>query len=54
MEDFIEIPTDLAKEFVEWADRKSFCNSGNHICDRLANYLGSFLEKLNDSPNKRG
>lgn len=33
----------LAKEFVEWAKDKSFCNSGQHICDRLANYFEELL-----------
>ena len=25
-----------AQEFIDWVKDKSFCNSGQHICDRLA------------------
>lgn len=39
----IKILIDLAKEFVEWASSKSFCNSGQHICDRLASYFEEML-----------
>ena len=46
MKESIHIPVsiDLAKEFVEWASDKSFCNSGQHVCDRLANFLESYIE----------
>jgi hypothetical protein len=34
-----------AQEFVEWAKDKAFCNSGQHICDRLAIHFEQELEK---------
>ena len=49
MEEFIKVPTDLAKEFVKWADKKSFCNSGQSICDRLANFFASYLEEQEET-----
>lgn len=33
----ITVTLEDAREFVEWAKDKAFCNSGQHICDRLAN-----------------
>lgn len=35
----ITIPKYLAKEFMEWASKRSWCNSGQHIVDRLADYI---------------
>lgn len=34
----------LAKEFIDWPQRKSFCNSGQHICDKLASYFEEILK----------
>lgn len=34
-----------ANEFVEWAEGRSFCNSGQHICDRLASQFEYVLEE---------
>lgn len=33
---FVLIPKDLAKEFCRWSDSRAFCNSGQHIVDRLS------------------
>ena len=35
----IIIPEDLAVEFTDWARPKSFCNSGQHSVDRLADLI---------------
>lgn len=35
----VKIPIEYAKEFIDWAANKSFCNSGQHICDILARHL---------------
>ena len=35
----IMIPEDLAKEFTDWARPKSFCNSGQHVVDRIAAHI---------------
>ena len=36
MKNLVMVSDELAREFVEWAKDKAFCNSGQHICDRLA------------------
>jgi len=44
-----------AQEFVEWAEGRSFCNSGQHICDRLASQFECVLEEnrqANEEANK--
>lgn len=42
----VKIELELAQEFVDWAKYKSFCNSGQHVCDRLATELeGQLKEK---------
>lgn len=35
----IEVNIEDAQDFVEWAKGKAFCNSGQHVCDRLATYF---------------
>lgn len=34
------------REFVDWAKNKSFCNSGMHICDRLASQFEAALKHI--------
>lgn len=41
----IQVSFEDAKEFIEWADGRSFCNSGQHICDRLANQFEYVLKE---------
>jgi len=46
----IFVSNDMAKEYIEWAKDKAFCNSGRHICDRLANLFEENIkqEKINE------
>ncbi len=47
MSDELEILNDDdMREYVEWAKDRRFCNSGMHICDRLANQFELALKHL--------
>ena len=35
-ENLIIVNEEDAREYLEWIRNKSFCQSGQHICDRLA------------------
>lgn len=41
----IEVSIKDAQEYVDWAKDKAFCNSGQHICDRLANQFETELKQ---------
>ncbi len=41
----ITINSNLVQEFVDWTKDKAFCNSGQHICDRLANKFEQALKE---------
>ena len=43
---FIEINTQDMDDYVRWAKDKAFCNSGQHVCDRLATLFEQELEEF--------
>ena len=44
LQNHIPVSIGDAKEFIEWARDKAFCNSGQHICDRLASQFEKTLK----------
>jgi len=46
----LSIDWDDAKEFIAWMKDKSFCNSGQHICDRVANSLEEQISNIVNKP----
>jgi len=46
----ISVDWDDAKEFIVWVKGKSFCNSGQHICDRLANHFEETINLIVNTP----
>ena len=42
--ELLTITSEDAQEYVKWAKNHSFCNSGCHICDRLATQFEEALE----------
>ena len=49
----IKISLEMAKEFIKWAKDKSFCNSGQHICDRLATEFEEQLSAIYSKPTTK-
>ena len=48
----ITVDFEEAREFIKWAKDKAFCNSGQHICDRLANQFEQTIKKI-ESENEK-
>lgn len=44
----ITIQLDMARDFIEWANTTAFCNSGQHIVDRMANHLEEDIKEINN------
>lgn len=51
MKEEIKIPVHLAEEFLDWTENQIFCNSGQHICDRLSEHFETELGKLQVKKN---
>lgn len=51
----IEINEIDMKEFLEWANGRAFCNSGQHVCDRIATiFEGSSLQQATPAEDRYG